>query len=102
MCRDDHIGPSVESALHLLEILALDLDLDPQRSDRTRALDGEIDIAVDCGKVIVLDQDRVREVHSVVHPAARANGVFLEPPPSRSGLPRVEDVRSRPPGTYGP
>ena len=49
-----------------------------------------------CRQVVVLNQARVPQTHPMIGPAAGADGVLFQPPPTGQRLPRVEDDGLRP------
>ena len=70
-------GENLEGLVELIQRIHLELDgggrstLPPGRSDRGCHTTG-------CGDVVVLDEDRVAEPESVIHPTSRADRLFLK------------------------
>ena len=86
------VGIVRDRRLHLLDGVALDLDARMCRRYRARSRDRPPDIAVHRCQVVVLDQDRARQIHAVVLPPAAPHRVLLQRPPARQGLPRIENL----------
>jgi hypothetical protein len=56
----------------------------------------EIDVPVERGEVVVLDENAGRQVGPMILATAREHGVLLERPPPRQRFSRVEDACLRP------
>jgi len=91
----DDVGARIDRRSNLVEGVAFDFDFDPGRSDRSRTTHCQRDIAIDRCQMVVLDQHRRREIHSVIQTSARADRVLFEASQQGSRLPCVENVRPR-------
>ena len=87
----DDVGPGLHGLAHLVERLALDLDLANEGHVRAAGLDrlGDAARGVD---VVVLDQDAVGEVVAVVARPAHAHGLLLEDAHVGRGLAGVHEL----------
>jgi hypothetical protein len=61
-------------------------------SGKTHRLGDGIVVSRQSGEMIVLDENAVVQADTMIVPAALADGVFLQQPPTGRGFPRVEDL----------
>ena len=94
--EQDNVRPRIGGLLDLFQGVRFDLDFEI-RIFFPRALDGGGDgirfFAVQCGKVIVLDEHHIEQAEAMVVSAAARDGVFLETPPAGRGFARVQNLR---------
>src|SRR5438046_10016689 len=87
--------PRFQGGAPLLWSLALHFDLHARRRHVAGTPHRERHVAITGGEVVVLDENRAREIHAMVDAAAGAHGVLLEYAPPRRRLARVEDLDLR-------